>query len=316
LNPFLGADEPMAIELREQDGDERRMAAYRDDQPVARLGFGAREGFAGAPGVTGYVGWYESSDAEAGTRLLAAAAERLLAEGARRVVGPLDGSTWHRYRVVMPRDQEIEDGEPFLSEPRNPPGWSRQFEDAGFRPQLEYETRLVRRPESDPDLSARRAALAERGVRVRPLDLANYERELRALYALSVAAFAANPFYTPIDFEEFAKLYAGLRPLLDPTLVRLAESREGRLLGYVFAFPDALAPPARPRIVLKTLAVHHEARGFGLGGILVDDIHAIAAKRGAAVLHALMQVSNVSETISRRSGSERLRRYVLYGRER
>jgi ribosomal protein S18 acetylase RimI-like enzyme len=68
--------------------------------------------------------------------------------------------------------------------------------------------------------------------------------------------------------------------------------------------------------VLKTLAAHRDARGMGLGGILVDDIHAIAAERGSAVLHALMQVSNVSETISRRSGSELFRRYVLYGRER
>jgi GNAT superfamily N-acetyltransferase len=304
------------IELREEGGDDRRMVAYRDGQPVARLGFGAREGFAGAPGETGYVGWYEAEDAEAGTRALAGAAERLLAEGASRVVGPLDGSTWHRYRVVMPRDEQIEGGEPFLSEPANPPDWARQFEEAGFRPILEYETRLVRSPAADPDLAARRTALSGRGVRVRPLDLAEYERELRALYALSVDAFAANPFYTPTSFEEFATLYAGLRPLLDPSLVRLAESRDGQLLGYVFAFPDALAAPERPRIVLKTLAAHRDARGMGLGGILVDDIHAIAAERGAAVLHALMQVSNVSESISRRSGSELFRRYVLYGRER
>ena len=306
----------MTIELREEGGDERRMVAYRDGQPVARLGFGARDGFAGAPGVTGYVGWYEASDDEAGSSVLAGAAERLLAEGARRVVGPLDGSTWHRYRVVMPREAEIEGGEPFLSEPANPPGWPRQFAKAGFHPLLEYETRLVRSPASDPDLAGRRAALAEGGVRVRALDLARYERELRALYELSVDAFAANPFYTPISFDEFAALYAGLRPLLDPNLVRLAERRDGALLGYVFAFPDALAAPERPRIVLKTLAAHRDARGMGLGGILVDDIHAIAAERGAAVLHALMQVSNVSETISRRSGSELFRRYVLYGRER
>ena len=46
--------------------------------------------------------------------------------------------------------------------------------------------------------------------------------------------------------------------------------------------------------MLKTLAVDEEFRGAGLGAILVDEIHARAAERGASVLHALMQVTNAS----------------------
>lgn len=307
------------IELTEEVGSPpegvRGMVARREGQRVGRLGYGMREGFAGAPGRTGYVGWYEAVDPEAGARLLSAAAERLLGEGADRVVGPLDGSTWHRYRVSLPGEGNGEDGKPFLSEPVNPADWPLHFEQAGFRPILEYETRLVREPASDPALDRSRARLAAGGIRLRPLDLADYDQELRRLYALSVEAFAANPLYTPIAFEEFAALYAGVRPLLDPSLVRLAEDRTGRLFGFVLAFPDALAA-GHSRIVLKTLAAHPDARGMGLGGILVDDIHTIAAARGAAVLHALMQVTNVSERISRRSGSELFRRYLLYGRDR
>src|SRR5690606_7590152 len=136
-------------------------------------------------------------------------------------------------------------------------------------------TRLVREPRPDPAIAARRELLAARGGRIRPLDLSRFEEELEALYELSLHAFSAAPFYSPIAREDFARLYAGLRPLIDPPLVRLAEDRAGRLLGYVFAFPDAFAPPQHPRVVLKTLAAHRDARGLGLGGILVDDIHSL-----------------------------------------
>ena len=293
----------------------RRLVALRAGKPCGRVGFGRREGFTGAPGVTGYVGWYAAEDAATGVALLRAGAGQLLADGAERVVGPLDGNTWHRYRVTLPRGAGTVDGSPFLSEPRNPPGWGAEFEAAGFHSLLDYETRLVRIPRPDPEMAGRRERLAGTGVRIRPLDLTRFDDELRALHALSVEAFAAAPFYSPIELDGFVRLYAGLRPLLDPALVRLAETDSGRVLGFVFAFPDAFAPPGSPRIVLKTLAAHREARGMGLGRILVDDIHAIAAERGASVLHALMQVSNVSENISRRSGSELFRLYRLYGLE-
>jgi GNAT superfamily N-acetyltransferase len=296
--------------------ESRRMIVYRSGLPVARVGFGARAGFSGAQGVTGYVGWYAVTDADAGTCALDRAATALLDEGAERVVGPLDGSTWYRYRAAVPREKEIESGEPFLSEPRNPPDWPAHFDAAGFQPELEYETRLVAHPRRDLELEPRRAELTVAGVLIRPLELAEYERELRLLYDLSVDAFAANPYYSPISFAEFQGLYAGLRPLLDPALVRLAIGADGRLLGYVFAFPDLIASPGNPRIVLKTLATHRDVRGMGLGGILVDEIHAIAENRGAAVLHALMQTSNVSRNISSKSSSVLFRRYVLYGRER
>jgi GNAT superfamily N-acetyltransferase len=294
----------------------RRLVAYRGGEPVARLAFAARSGFTGAGGLTGYVGWYGATEAAAGAAALRHAASLLFAEGAERVVGPLNGSTWHRYRLALPRDGEIEDGGPFLSEPRNPPGYPDHFEAAGFRPHLEYETRLVRRPAADGSLAAARARLAEAGVGIRSLDPERFAEELPGLYGLSVLAFAENPYYTPIPFEAFGALYAPLRPLLDPALVRLAEDGEGRLLGYVFAFPDLLAAPGSPRIVLKTLAAHPAARGLGLGRVLVDEVHRAAAARGASVLHALMHLSNASRGISGRSESEPFRRYRLYAAAR
>jgi hypothetical protein len=62
----------------------RRLVAYRGMEPVARLGLAARSGFAGAPGRTGYVGWYEATEAAAGAAALRHAADAALRARGRR----------------------------------------------------------------------------------------------------------------------------------------------------------------------------------------------------------------------------------------
>jgi len=293
----------------------RCLLAWNGSLPVARLSFTVAAELRGAPGRTGLIGHYERTDAAAAAVLLRHAAVRLRREGVDRILGPMNGSTWGRYRLALPSAPGEGEEPPFLSEPANPAGYPTDFRDAGFRVAAAYESAIVE------DLSAadpRRGALAERmrgrGAAIRPLDPARFDDELRAIYALSVAAFAANLFYSPISFDEFRARYAPLRPLLDPELVRMAEDADGRLLGFVFAFPDALAMESGhpTRVVLKTLATAPEARGLGLGSFLTDEIRRLAReKRYVSVIHALMQADNTSIRISRHSGRV-FRRYVLF----
>ncbi len=284
------------------------LLAYRGTEPVARLAAGIADGLARAPGRTGMIGWYAARDAEAGTELLRRAVDLLGESDPARVVGPIDGSTWGRYRLALPSPPKRDPGPPFLTEPTNPPGYPEHFAAAGLAPLWEYESRLVRRP------GAIGADPLPAGVRLRPLDPARLEAELRAIHALSLEAFADNLLYSPIAFAPFAATYERMLPLLDPSLVLLA-TNGNEALGYVFAFPDPLAPVGRSRVVLKTLAVAPSARGSGLGGALTGTVHRAAAARGAEVIHALMLVTNVSTRISERHGAELFRRYLLFGRE-
>lgn len=286
----------------------RRLLAWRGGEPAARLAAGVVEGMAGAPGRTGLVGWYEAADADGGVALLRRAREALHGEGAERVVGPLNGSTWARYRLALPPEAGAAPP-PFLSEPQNPAAYPEHFAAAGFTPLLDYESRVV----GAAQLAAALPALPlPAGVRVCGLDLGAYDAELHAIHALSLAAFAQNPFYTPLGFAAFRAFYERLRPLLDPALVRLAVADDGALLGFVFAFADPWAPPEQPRLVLKTLATAPAARGLGIGAALTDAVHRQAAARGAAVIHALMQCANASLHISHGRASALFRRYRLY----
>lgn len=293
----------------------RCLLAWSGGIPVARLSFAVVADLHGAPGLSGVIGHYESTDPGAAAVLLRDAAVRLRRPGVDRILGPINGSTWGRYRLALPPEPREVDEPPFLSEPVNPPDYPADFQAAGFRVSATYESAIV------DDLShadPRRGELAERvrarGATLRPLDPARFDEELRSIYELSVAAFAENLYYSPIAWDEFRARYAPLRPLLDPELVRLAEDTDGQLLGFVFAFPDALAVEGgRPvRVVLKTLATSPAARGLGLGTLLTDEVRRIAHEKGyRAVIHALMQADNDSIRISRHTARV-FRRYALY----
>ena len=288
--------------------------ALHDGRPVARLATGFADDMTDAPGRSGLIGWYEATDAAAGVALLRRARKELAGAGVGRVLGPIQGSTWGRYRLVLPPEPgDAAPDHPFLTEPRNPPEYPSHFRAAGFAPLLDYESRIVPHPRPDPAHDGAAERLRAAGISIRPLDPAAFEAELQAIYDLSLSTFAANPFYTPIPFRDFRAIYDPVRPLLDPALVHLADDREGKLIGFVFAFADPLATKDAARIVLKTLATAPAARGLGLGGFLTDEVHREAAERGAATIHALMQRSNVSVRISSGRESRLFRRYALFG---
>ena len=306
---YASPDEPVPAGMR-------CLVAWRGADAVARLSYGTVLDLHGVPGRTGLIGHYESVDPQSGTDLLRTAVQRLREQGADRILGPMNGSTWGRYRLALPPGPGDGDPEPpFLSEPWNPADYPLDFQAAGFRVGATYESAIVE------DLAApdpRRDELAERvrsrGATLRALDLGRFDDELRAIFELSRTAFAENLFYSPIEFEEFHARYLPLRPLLDPEMVRLAEDADGRLLGFVFAFPDLLsAANGRPtRVVLKTLASAPEARGLGLGTFLTDEVRRVAHEKGyRSVIHALMQADNESVRISRHSARV-FRRYALY----
>ena len=294
-----------------------RLVVFRSGDPVARAALMTAADLVGAPGITGMIGWYAAADEEAGVAALREGARRLVESGADRVLGPMDGSTWARYRLALPPRDGSAPPPPFLTEPVNPWTYPSHFEAAGFVEAELYLSRLV--PELDA-LEDRTREVADRlageGVRIEPLDPGEFDAALDELHDLSLAGFAGNPFYAPIDRAAFRAMYEPVRRFLDPELVLLAR-RGDELVGFIFAFPDLLDPGAaaagRPtRAIAKSMAVLPDARGSGLGSLLIHELHRRAAARGfTAVIHALMHVDNHSHRISRHGGDV-LREYALY----
>lgn len=294
--------------------DARLLLARRGGEPVSRASFRVEEGLTGYPGRTGVIGHYEARGGEEGVAVLREALAALVEVGVDRVVGPMDGTTWDRYRLALPTP-ESGDPPPFLSEPVNPLEYGSHFDAAGLTIAEGYESRLV----AELDALAGRTReveerLAERHLRFDPLDLTRFDDALVELHRLSLEAFADNALYSPIDLDRFRTLYLPMKQLLDPDLVLITRDADDRAVGFALAFPDLLDPAGRPtRIVVKSLAVAPAARSGGLGSLLVHEAHRRAAAKGySAAIHALMHVANDSLKISRHGGLL-FRRYALYG---
>lgn len=276
--------------------------------------------------AAGVIGHFGASDASAAQNVLREASALLRNAGLEVALGPIDGTTWRRYRLVTTQHAQEEPGTagispaepPFFMEPQNPPAYVDYFTSAGFDPVLMYHSSIT----SDlatADIRAADAALklADKGVQLRPIAPARFEDELRNVYRLSLEEFAGNPLYTPIDEEEFIATYRGIAPHLVPELVQLAE-HEGNLVGFVFAMPDlaqAHRGEAVDRVIIKTLAVAQAWRGAGLGGVLLDRMRATAHTLGfGRAIYALMHDANPSSRLASRFGRP-FRRYAVFGRE-
>ena len=290
------------------------------------------------PGLTdpvgrpvGTVGFFEAlDDPEGGEAVLAAAAGWLVERGAADIVGPMDGDTWHRYRLnVGPGDEP-----PFLLEPYNPSYYRGHWAAAGFRTLETYFSLRVDEPARARQAlapAAGRAAAA--GYRLEPVDGRRLPEALDRIYELSRTVFARNFLYTEIGRDDFRALYAGVGRLLEPGFIWLARSPGGEDVGFLFAYPDRVAavralrgqsgPLALLRFLalrrrwsavdVKTLGVLPGHRRSGVAAALMARVYEEAERRGVAANLCLIREGNPSGGLDGGAG-RLLRRYELLHR--
>lgn len=246
---------------------------------------------------TAAIGCGAFADPQSGAAFLAEACDSLRADGFEAVVGPMDGSTWGRYRLPV-----WSDGSPgFFMEPSAGPHDLAAYEAAGFEV-AEMHVSASAAP------GARGYANAVPGLRVDSWDGSEAETLLASAHALVMEGFARTPFFTPVPEAMFVERYAPLLAHADPRLILRATDEEGAIRGLTLAFPDPLRTGA---IVLKT----YVGVVPGAGRVMADQVHALAGELGyGEVVHALMREGIASQAQSRKFGGTIFRRYALMGR--
>jgi GNAT superfamily N-acetyltransferase len=296
----------------EEDSDARVELVTANDIVAARALLWWRDTLLIEGARFGTIGNFASDDAEAAKLLLDGAVHYLREQGCRIAVGPMNGSTWRRYRFVTESDGHG----PFLLEPRNPAGYPGWWQSAGFSVLSRYSSSVMSLDNTATLSPAVKARLQRSGVIVRKLDPAHYDDELRLIHAVSLKSFSNNFLYTPLEKDDFLDSYQKVRDHVDPDFVRIAE-RDGVACGFVFGIPDleALARGEKPALIVKTLAVDPEARCAGLGSLLVDELHRIAREKGyVESIHALQHETNTSLKITGRHHGAVFRRYALFSK--
>lgn len=295
------AGDPFYIPTRREDvlatlrGAQKFWVALEGGEPVARVA-------AWRSPSLGILGLFEALDGhpEAVAKLFREAAGWLDRE---TVVGPMDGDTWHRYRVnVGPFDEP-----PFLGEPYNPPYYEALWTANGFSVLERYSSKRVDPAAVVVFLEDKRNTALAAGYRLRSLDRGRFRDELRTIYELSRRIFDRNFLYSEISEDDFLRLYDGAERLIDPELVLFAHAPDGEPAGFLFAYPDRGGA-----VDFKTLGVLPGHRRSGVAAALFYEGHRRAAEKGFRIAnHCLFKEGNPSGDLDGGAGSL-LRTYHLY----
>lgn len=278
----------------------------------------------------GTIGCFQALEKpEAVERLLAAGFKWLEKQGAQRIIGPMNGDTWHAYRF----NTGAYDAAPFIKEPWNPSYYPALWKNAGFSVTETYDSYII----DDPALAAANQKkfhqrCVKNGYTFEPITAQNYAKILPLIHDLSCQIFAENTLYTPINLDEFIRMYMPAKSLLATDLSWMAYAPDKTPAGYVFTFPDYadalramngkthLSAKIRfllnkrkvTRTCIKTLGTIPEKRGSGLTAALTYLSFKNSAELGySQTLMCLMHSSNDS----RRFGGQMdrpFRSYALY----
>lgn len=313
-------------------GAQRVCVAMSGGSPVARLVARRSELRDEGGRPYGLIGFFEAlEDGESVRELFRTALAWLDGQGVGEVVGPMDGDTWHSYRLnVGPWDEP-----PFLLEPYNPPYYPGLWEESGFTVHERYfSSRLEDPAAAMRSLEAKRRAVDEAGYVLQPLRLDRFENELGRFHALSCRIFRDNFLYSDIALERFVEIYRGARRLLDPDLVTFAVAPDGTDAGFLFAYPDRFRAVAAMKgrrgplaalsflalrgradaVNLKSLGVVTEHRRSGLGAALMHQGYRVAARKGYDKVNLCLYIEGNPSGGLEGGLARPLREYRLYSR--
>lgn len=255
---------------------------------------------------TAYIGWFDSDNNElTGTGLLLDVADKLKEKNCKRIIGPINGSTWGKYRFNLSSDSPILPGEPF-----QPNYYPIFWKNAGFENHHNYVTEILPRdlvkPMQADDL---KNILAKNNIEALALtkDLANdYAEKLQTFYN---ECFVDNPLFRPIDKATYLTISKQSLSYLKEDYSFLIIDQEKNPIGIFISvnnLPDA--HDFKDTLLIKTLAVRKDYRNIQLGTTVINYIHYKAYQNGyQKIIHALMYDNNISS----KKGQEKFNTQVI-----
>lgn len=240
------------------------------------------------------VGQLMFSSIEEGCSLIELAVLQATEIGAEAILGPMNGDTWHSYRVVSWTDERA----PFPLEPISGPNDFEVMRKAGFETVSQYASTsgLLNEAIGPDPINVDR-------VNIMAWDGQNGDALVDQIYAMSADSFAQNVFFKPLDLNGFREIYRPLIKNLDPKFVLFATHETGKVCGFAFGYPAD-----DTTIVLKTYASGIR----GVGHALADAFHRTAQRANFThVIHGLMHSENRSLVHSAKHGLTVFRRYDL-----
>jgi len=184
----------------------------------------------------GFFGFFDcGDDYEVGSKLLKVAMINLKREGMEWMRGPTNFSTNHECGFLI----EGFDGPPVIMMTYNQPYLPKLAEKFGFKKAMDLvafdltrETGIPERIQNTVEKMAKRT-----GITIRNIRMNDFENEVNLINDLYNQAWEKNWGFVPMNSEEFGHAAKGLKQIVDPDLVFIAE-HEGNPVAFLLGIPD------------------------------------------------------------------------------
>ena len=264
----------------------------------------------------GCIGEFEAEDEESGVQLLNKCVNFLKEKKVDFIVAPMNGNTWKKYRTMKYTNGD----NLFALENVNPIEHNEILKKAGFSEIHTYTSTkgLIENAYKSEILEMAEQGLEDENIEIRTFNKQDCITDLKKIFNVSKQSFCRNPFYTPIEENDFLKQYEQYISMVDSDLILIAE-KEGKEIGFVFCIPDYNEAKEGKKIstlILKTIAVLPEYEYLALGNVLLNKIVKSAKNKGYEQwIFAFMYSNNTSQKMAERNNTEIIREYALYGKE-
>lgn len=184
----------------------------------------------------GFFGFFEClQDAEAARALLDAARGWLASKGMRRMRGPASPSMNDECGLLVKGFNDP----PAVMMPYNPSYYTELLEGAALSKAKDLYSYFINSAWPFPKRLSRLSELIERreGVRIRPLEMGRWDRELQTIRDIYNQAWEKNWGFAPMTPAELDYMAGKLKPILHPDAVHFAEVR-GVVAAFSILLPD------------------------------------------------------------------------------
>lgn len=219
------------------------------------------------------------------------------ARGASEVYAPMEGSTWHTYRLRTDRHEH----ESLFWEPPRRILLETALRSEGFEVAMRYHSHFydTRRFPWDWRVTSRSAEiLRKNGFSIVPLLPLLSMDTLERLHALTLLSFKNNFLFEPIDFASFVSLYSNKKDGVDVSLSQALVDENGIIFGYIYAFYFENSA------VVKTICVHPSVMQR-VGSGFWSASYALLAQ-----VNSMVRVSNVKWYVSALTADDASSRFV------
>ena len=228
-------------------------------------------------------GFFECrNDSELFAKLWSSLLDAAREKGIKKLMGPVNGSIWHPYRVVS-----MNSAEPFFpSEPLTQDYYSDLIRTLKPASVAEYHSAFRRRFDlimmaTEPSLNQAVAS----GVQIKPVPHVDATL-LKPIFDLSKTIFSSNWGYTELSFDEFLALYNSdkIKEFISSVYTVMTGTE---LIGFCsnIGYENTL--------VMKTIGVLPEWQGKGIGNALVYAVHRDACEKGITkIIYGLVKKDN------------------------